>query len=81
MKRWFRVTAKRSDGHEAIYYVLSTDWESGAAERMLYDSPVTLSGMECDPSEVPWKVRARYEFTTEELRDALKARGWTVGLT
>lgn len=80
MKQWWKVTAKRKDGHEAIYYVMATDWESGAAERMLYDSPVTLSGIECDVNEVPWKVRARYEMTTEELRDLLKARGYKVVL-
>ena len=79
--KWWKVTAKHvGTSVDSIYYVFSIDWKSGAAQRMLFDASVTLSGMECDPNEVPWKVRARYEMTTEELRDALKWRGYRVVL-
>lgn len=80
MNRWWRVTVKRQDGSERVYFCYGVDWEQAASSRMLFDPVHTLAGMECDASDVPWKVRAKYESTTEELRDALKARGYKVVL-
>jgi hypothetical protein len=80
--KWWRVDCKRiKDGHESVYYVYGSDWETAAAGRMLHDpGRHTLSGMECDPNQVPWRLRAYYELSTEELRNALKDRGWKVVL-
>jgi hypothetical protein len=78
--RWFKVSAQKDDGSTSfLSYQLAGSPEDARAAAGWYWSSTGAEGV--PGSEVPAELRVMKEASTEQLKNELKARGWSVTLS
>lgn len=79
---WWKVIVFDRDGISGTeHYCYGSDWKTAAAREMLLSLSNTVTAQAADPEDVPFRLRAKHEMTTEELTNILSGRGWKVTLS